>query len=636
MKPARRLLLFLLVVGSQSVIVTDTEELSEVKNSTNQEPPTTSSPHTSPPHTSPAPPVTDEFWGLAECQNKRLTRLSCDRLFCPPWQRCVEGRCSCKPAYQCPPVDAASVCGRDHRRYRSYCQVMAVSCQRKTPIMSHFGSKCDDQHQKFSSSLDKDTGYVQVFVPEDGGKGEELLVCGRLWDTASANVACREAGELMGAGSAGFVSRDSLVVGGADTHLPKSCVNVRCHGYEMSLAECEIHNKEEDVTVAVATCYNSTQESRDCGFRCSNMKCVAMNRTCDGVDDCGDRSDEMCCKKCRGSAFLCRSGVCVHADSLSDEVMDCLSGEDESEGLKTAQKTLNGPPPPPVLSPEFISPRKETRNNRLFLDSKLSCGIPNTTVVTSERGRSSRVRRVVGGVEASPTQIQWQVAVQERRKIDCGGAYLGGCWVLTAAHCVRPTASAFKIKFSLWRKTQAQGTTDIVPVEKILIHPRYKASTYENDIALIQLKKLPFTEQCLEENPAVTAVCVPWTENLFQANHSCSISGWGRMADGRSSRVLRWANVSLIDGCERFYGDRFTPGMLCAGDLEGNVDSCQGDSGGPLVCQDALGVAYLWGIVSWGERCGQPGFPGIYTKVAHYFEWIRFHTGWGAVTRFNT
>ncbi len=31
-------------------------------------------------------------------------------------------------------------------------------------------------------------------------------------------------------------------------------------------------------------------------FLCANGKCLINGKPCDGVDDCGDNSDEMCCK----------------------------------------------------------------------------------------------------------------------------------------------------------------------------------------------------------------------------------------------------------------------------------------------------------------------------------------------------
>ncbi|XP_029940679.1 complement factor I [Salarias fasciatus] len=583
----------------------------------------TEEPHIQQNLTSPAPSTsdlleTDEFLGPSECINNKPTRASCDLVFCSPWERCIHGFCACKPPYLCPLEGGTPVCGRNGRTYRSYCQVMALSCRTGRPSMSHFGSNCSADGSTFSTSVEPDVGLVKVSVPDGSGKVQELLVCANRWNMAAANVACRETGESRGAVAAGRVPLEFL----SPAHqLLRRCVSIRCHGYETSLAECIIHDKEDvgNRRVATATCHQPAAEPEQdgCGFACvSSGKCVPLNRTCDGVDDCGDRSDEMCCKKCRNGAFWCSSGVCIHEDSISDGTIDCLDGADE----KTSHSKL--------------------KMSRDHLEAQVSCGVPNATLAdvtsTADRGRGSRVKRVVGGEEANPMQIQWQVALEENKKIDCGGAYIGGCWVLTAAHCVRPSPSAFKVKFSLWKKTQSQDTTDIVPVEEVIIHPKYVPTTYENDIALLRLQKLNLLDRCLEENPAISAVCVPWSSHMFQSGHSCSISGWGRTAGGESTQVLRWANVSLIGGCERFYGERFKPGMMCAGDLQGGVDSCQGDSGGPLVCQDQLGVSYLWGIVSWGERCGEPGFPGVYTQVSHYFEWIRLHTGWSTVTRFNS
>lgn len=62
--------------------------------------------------------------------------------------------------------------------------------------------------------------------------------------------------------------------------------------------------------------------------------------------------------------------------------------------------------------------------------------------------------------------------------------------------------------------------------------------------------------------------------------------------------------------------------QYCAHDPIGNQDSCQGDSGGPLqTIRSYAKLPKVVGIVSFGIGCGH-GLPGIYTRVAHYVDWI--------------
>jgi len=75
------------------------------------------------------------------------------------------------------------------------------------------------------------------------------------------------------------------------------------------------------------------------------------------------------------------------------------------------------------------------------------------------------------------------------------------------------------------------------------------------------------------------------------------------------------------DDCNVAYGNRIAETMICYG--EGGKDSCQGDSGGPIVCG---ADKQLCGIVSWGQGCALPGFPGVYTETSYYGEWIRSAT----------
>ena len=65
--------------------------------------------------------------------------------------------------------------------------------------------------------------------------------------------------------------------------------------------------------------------------------------------------------------------------------------------------------------------------------------------------------------------------------------------------------------------------------------------------------------------------------------------------------------------------------QICSGAT--GKDACQGDSGGPLyvVKEEFNGQKkfVLVGIISFGEGCGKPDFPGIYTRVSAYLDWIK-------------
>lgn len=56
-----------------------------------------------------------------------------------------------------------------------------------------------------------------------------------------------------------------------------------------------------------------------------------------------------------------------------------------------------------------------------------------------------------------------------------------------------------------------------------------------------------------------------------------------------------------------------------------------GDSGGPLMAVDDANQQvpfhyhYIVGIVSFGLDCGQEGWPGVYTRVDQYIDWLLSH-----------
>lgn len=91
---------------------------------------------------------------------------------------------------------------------------------------------------------------------------------------------------------------------------------------------------------------------------------------------------------------------------------------------------------------------------------------------------------------------------------------------------------------------------------------------------------------------------------------------------GNSSIKLKTVELPIYDfkKCQKQYSYSDVPvttNDYCAGYPEGLKDTCSGDSGGPHVCN-----GLLTGIVSFGYKCAVRNFPGVYTKVSSYIDFI--------------
>ncbi|NXV50374.1 TM11E protease, partial [Uria aalge] len=238
------------------------------------------------------------------------------------------------------------------------------------------------------------------------------------------------------------------------------------------------------------------------------------------------------------------------------------------------------------------------------------------------------VERIIGGQRAQDGEWPWQASIQFNGVHRCGATVISNTWLVTAAHCFRGRRDPrrWTASFGILLRPPKQKKL----IRRVIVHERYSdfVLDHDYDIAVVELAS------AIEFTSDVHSVCLPEASHIFPENTPCFVTGWGALKnDGecRSVNELRQAEVKIISTatCNRrqVYGGAITPGMLCAGYLEGKVDACQGDSGGPLVHANSRGIWYLVGIVSWGDECGKENKPGVYTRVTYYRNWINSKTG---------
>jgi secreted trypsin-like serine protease len=264
-------------------------------------------------------------------------------------------------------------------------------------------------------------------------------------------------------------------------------------------------------------------------------------------------------------------------------------------------------------------------------------------------GVSSPAYAVVGGNDAAPGQYPYVAHILIDRSFQCTGTLVTPRHVVTAAHCaslapggianvpigqpgqlIELSIGAHKTpSASLLGGYQSGGEKHVAGT--VSVNPGWAGlGSVSHDAAIIKLDT--------PSSKAPVKVASAAERSLWTAGTLATIAGFGvTESDGEQPDVLQQARVPivadadaaeaypyLVEGVDPLFGGFESKTQVAAGYPQGGVDTCQGDSGGPLLVP-AGSAMRLVGDTSYGAGCAEPGFPGVYGRLADATmrEWIR-------------
>ncbi|XP_018568826.1 serine protease 7-like [Anoplophora glabripennis] len=252
--------------------------------------------------------------------------------------------------------------------------------------------------------------------------------------------------------------------------------------------------------------------------------------------------------------------------------------------------------------------------------------------------------KIYGGGETELYEFPWMALLEyknpsNRRRFSCGGVIISKRYVLTAAHCVgqfsQRVGELVNVRLGEWDLRQEVDCIRVggskycnkppqdFGVSDILIHPDHQKrfSKGAGDIALIRLNRnITYSE-------FIKPICLPFPAESSAVGDTTVVAGWGQTENATHSPVKLKVEIPVVDRslCVSSFPSLDIRTQICAGGKKGK-DSCFGDSGGPLMKMSKHTLQwYVDGIISFGQRCGEEGSPGVYTNVSEYLDWIMEH-----------
>ncbi|CAF3193332.1 unnamed protein product [Rotaria socialis] len=233
---------------------------------------------------------------------------------------------------------------------------------------------------------------------------------------------------------------------------------------------------------------------------------------------------------------------------------------------------------------------------------------------------------LASGTEVRPHSLPWHVSIQYKEQHLCSGTLIDDQHVLTAASCFQ--SNLIHIPYSVALDAHyLSNSTYRIPIDRFIFHSDFNQATLINDIAVIKL-----SQHIQSFSDRIRPACLARSIRQPDVSSLLIVAGWRTVKNNTwsvsNTNELRQARLTAMDECSEVYPKRYDfEKQICAGTQGSKRDLCLGDMGSGLFEKRKHDVDrwILTGIVSYGCEFASNGYPGVYVRISHYYDWIQ-HT----------